>query len=196
MNTWHKLRADTWRLSGRFSLRDLFAGVLLRRTFRPVVTMRLCQMAGLSRYGRLLLPIIKVAHHLTTQLSGIDLAWHTDVGPGFTITHGWGLVVSPGAKIGANVTLFHGVTLGQRDHINAEGQHHVLYPIVEDEVWIGPHAIVIGDVTIGHGSRIAGGAFVTESVPPHSVVIGNPAIIIKTGCTPDVSNLAPISGHF
>ena len=196
MNTWHKLRADTWRLFGRFSLRDLLVGMLFRRTFRPVVTMRLCQIASHSRYRRIFLPITKIAHHLAIQLSGIDLPWHTDIGPGFTITNGWGLVVNPDAKIGANVTLFHGVTLGQKDRIDAEGRCHRRCPIIEDEVWIGPHAIVIGDVTIGRGSRIAGGAFVSENVAQHSVVMGNPAIVIKTGCTPDVSNLAPISGHF
>lgn len=65
------------------------------------------------------------------------------------------------------------------------------YPVLEDEVWVGPHAIIVGDVTVGRGSRIAGGAFVTESVPPYSVVIGNPAVIVKNNCTPDVMFPAP-----
>lgn len=66
------------------------------------------------------------------------------------------------------------------------------YPVLEDEVWVGPHAVIIGGVTIGRGSRVAAGAFVTESVPPHSVVSGNPAVIVKSHCVPDVMNQAPI----
>jgi serine O-acetyltransferase len=178
MTEWDKLRADTWRLFGRFRLRDLLVGFMFIRTFRPVVTMRLCQMASHSRWCRIFLPVLKVAHRVATQLCGIDLKWCTDVGPGFAITHGWGLVVSPGVKIGANVTLFHGVTLGRRDHIGLERRRETRYPIIEDEVWIGPHAIVVGGVTIGRGSRIAGGAFVTESVTQHPVVVGNPAVVI------------------
>ena len=193
MTEWDKLRADTWRIYGRFRLSDLFGGFMLKRTFRTVVTMRLCQMASHSRWGRIFLPVLKVAHRLATQRSGIDLKWWTDVGPGFTITHGWGLVVSPASKIGANVTLFHGVTLGQRDHISPEGLREVSYPIIEDEVWIGPHAIVVGGVTIGRGSRIAGGAFVTDSVVQNSLVVGNPAVVTKTDCKPDIFNSAPLS---
>ncbi len=190
--TWDRLRADTWRIFGRFRLRDLLVGILFRRTFRPVVTMRLCQIASHSRWGRLFLPVCKVAHRLATQLAGIDLAWSTDVGPGLAITHGWGLVVSPGAKIGANVTMFHGVTLGRRDRIETDGLRDTQYPIIQDEVWLGPHAIVVGGVTIGRGSRIAGGAFITENIPPYSIVRGNPAVIVKTGCQPDVMNPAPL----
>lgn len=91
------------------------------------------------------------------------------------------------ATIGRNLTLFHGVTLGRRDRISADGMRRLTEaPTIEDEVWIGPHAIIIG-----RGSRIGGGAFVTQDVPPRSVVTGNPASVVKTGCSPDVMNPAP-----
>ena len=100
--------------------------------------------------------------------------------------------MSQGAVIGKNVTLFHGVTLGRRDRIASDGTRLTEYPVIEDEVWIGPHAIIVGGVTIGRGSRIAGGAFVTDSIPSYSVVAGNPASIVKANCTPDVMNPAPL----
>ena len=103
-------------------------------------------------------------------------------------THGRGIVVNAGARIGRNVTLFHGVTLSQRDHIDAQGLRHTLYPVIEDEVWIGPRAIIVGGVTVGRGSRIAGGAYVFEDVPPYCVVMGNPGQIVRRDCTPDVQN--------
>lgn len=186
------LKADTYRVFGRFRWRNVFVGFLLKRTFRPVVMLRLCQAASQQWWGLFFLPIFKLGHRLATQLAGMDLPWQTKVGPGFIITHGWGLVVSQGARIGANVTLFHGVTLGSRDRIAADGQRDTRYPVIEDEVWVGPHAVIVGGVTIGKGSRVAAGSFVTESVPPYSTVLGNPATVVKTDCRPDVSNSAPL----
>lgn len=51
--------------------------------------------------------------------------------------------------------------------------------IIEDECWIGANAVITAGVTIGKHSVVAGGSVVTKSVPPYSVVAGNPARIIK-----------------
>ena len=193
MNTWDSMKADTHRQYGQFSLGLLIKGAIFRRTFRPVVTMRLCQsIATSSVLAQLTLPIFKVLHYMATHNASIDLSWRTKVGGGIALTHGFGLVVNPCAQIGNNVTLFHGVTLGRRDRISHEGERLTEYPILEDDVWVGPHAIIVGGVIIGRGSRIAGGAFVTRSIPPYSIVSGNPASIIKSNCVPDVSNPGPI----
>lgn len=123
----------------------------------------------------------------------MDLPWSTQVGPGIALTHGWGLVVNAGARIGANVTLFHGVTLGRRDRIDSTGAREIGYPILEDEVWVGPHAVIVGNVRIGRGSRIAAGALVTSDVPARSVVVGNPGVVTREDCLPDVMNPAPLA---
>lgn len=123
--------------------------------------------------------------------AGIDFPWKTKISGGFTMTHGWGIVINGNAVIGKNVTLFNGVTLGQRDRINENGERFTQYPVIEDEVWIGPHAVIVGGITIGKGSRIAGNAFVTESIPPYSTVAGNPAVIARSNTKPDVFNPAP-----
>ena len=193
MSTWKSIKADTHRQYGQFSLGLLIKGTIFRRTFRPVVTMRLCQsIATSSALVQLTLPIFKVLHCIATHNASIDLSWRTQVGGGLALAHGFGLVVNPCAQIGNNVTLFHGVTLGRRDSISHEGERLTEYPILEDDVWVGPHAIIVGGVIIGRGSRIAGGAFVTRSIPPYSIVSGNPASIIKSNCVPDVSNPSPI----
>jgi acetyltransferase-like isoleucine patch superfamily enzyme len=51
---------------------------------------------------------------------------------------------------------------------------------IGDNVWIGMHSIILKGVTIGENSVVAAGAVVTKSVPPNSVVAGNPAVVVKT----------------
>jgi serine O-acetyltransferase len=122
----------------------------------------------------------------------MDFPWEASVGPGFAIVHGWGLVVSPDARIGANVTVFHGVTIGRKDDIAPDGSRVVGgAPTIEDGVWIGPHALVVGPITIGAGSRIAGGAVVTKDVPPRSLVTGNPGKVVASDVPPDTPNPWP-----
>ncbi len=192
MHSLSNIKADAFRLHGRYSLPLLLKAFLTTRAFRPLLTLRLCQSAVQSgMLGRLALPFCKLLHRMTSQLAGMDLPWQTAIAGGLAIAHGWGLVINPHVRIGANVTLFHGVTLGQRDRIARDGTRITSYPVLEDEVWIGPNAIIVGGVTIGRGSRIAGGAFVAEDVPPYSVIAGNPGRTIKTNCVPDVANPAP-----
>lgn len=192
MDACQALKADTYREFGRFEWSLVAKGFLLRRTFRPMVTLRLSQicLSASPSVKMLTLPLARVLHRITCQWAGMDLPWETSIGPGLSLTHGWGLVVSPGAVVGRNVTIFHGVTLGRRDRIASDGVRTPGYPVIEDEVWIGPHAIIVGDIVIGHGSRIGGGACVFNTVPPYSVVVGNPGEIVKSNCSPDVPNRA------
>jgi serine O-acetyltransferase len=187
------LRADTHRQYGRYTFGHLLKGAVASRTFRVVVTMRLCQGAASSRgILRLALPFFRALHRIATNSASMDFPWRTQVGAGLALTHGWGLVVTDQTRIGNNVTLFHGVTLGRRDRISPDQSRLIGYPVLEDEVWVGPHVVIVGDVTIGRGSRIAAGAFVTTDVPPYSVVVGNPAVIVRRDCTPDVRHPAPL----
>jgi acetyltransferase-like isoleucine patch superfamily enzyme len=63
---------------------------------------------------------------------------------------------------------------------------------VEDDVWIGAGAIVTDGVRIGRGSVVAAGAVVTQDVPPHSVVAGVPARVVKTITGEEPSPVEPV----
>ena len=52
--------------------------------------------------------------------------------------------------------------------------------IIADNVWIGMSATILKGVTIGENSVVAAGAVVTKSVPPNTVVAGNPAVVVKS----------------
>jgi serine O-acetyltransferase len=185
------LKADTIRKRGTYKLRYVISGYFTDRTFRPLITMRLCQSSRNWQFGKPLHLLFRLMHRSACNRAGIDLPWKSKISGGFTLTHGWGVVVNQHAVIGKNVTFFNGVTIGKRERISRAGERSSEYPVIEDEVWVGPHAIIVGGIVIGRGSRIGGGAFVTENIPPFSTVMGNPATIVKTGGVPDVKNPAP-----
>jgi serine O-acetyltransferase len=185
------LQADTYRKRGNYSFRYVISGYLFDRTYRPMVTLRVCQATSHSAIAAPIHLLFRYLHRRACNHAGIDLPWKTRIEGGFALTHGWGVVINERAIIGKNVTFFNGVTLGKRERIAKDGRRTDEYPVIEDEVWVGPHAIIVGGVVIGRGSRIGAGAFVTEDVPPFSTVVGNPARVVKTGSIPDVKNPAP-----
>ena len=102
-----------------------------------------------------------------------DIPPKTSIGKGTIFSHsGLGVVVNGDAVIGKNCRILQNVTIGGR------GKHGT--PIIEDNVTIGASACIIGGITIGHDSIIGAHAVVLKDVPPFSVVIGNPAHVIKS----------------
>jgi serine O-acetyltransferase len=112
--------------------------------------------------------------HLVRALTGIEIHPGARIGPGFFIDHGMGVVIGETAEIGADVTLYHGVTLGGTSL--AKGKRH---PTLEDRVVVGAGAKILGAITVGADSRIGANAVVVRLVPPNSVVVGVPGQIVK-----------------
>lgn len=61
----------------------------------------------------------------------------------------------------------------------------ILPVLIEDKVWVGFNAIILKGVTIGEGAIVAAGAVVTKDVPPHTIVAGNPARVIRNLAEPE-----------
>lgn len=106
---------------------------------------------------------------------GYDIKYYTQIGDNFEIFHGArGTVINPNTVIGNNVTVRQNTTIGAKGFHDSEK-----CPQIEDNVTVGPNACIIGDITIGHHSVIGAGAVVVKDVPAYSVVVGNPAKVIK-----------------
>ena len=105
-------------------------------------------------------------------LTGIDIHPGAQIGAGFFIDHGTGVVIGETAVIGERVRVYQAVTLGaKRFATDANGHLHkggARHPIVEDDVVIYAGATILGRVTLGAGSTIGGNVWLTRSVPPGS----------------------------
>jgi serine O-acetyltransferase len=121
---------------------------------------------------------------LARGLTGIEIHPGATIGPGFFIDHGMGVVIGETAEVGANVTLYHGVTLGGTS-LN-KGKRH---PTLGDNVVVGAGAKVLGAITIGENSRIGANAVVVKAVPPDSVVVGVPGQSMQRGKHRDTPDL-------
>ena len=115
----------------------------------------------------------RVLATLVRAWTSVDIHPAATIGPGLFIDHAIGVVIGETTEIGADVTLYQGVTLGGT--ALDTGKRH---PTLGDRVTIGAGAKVLGPITVGSGSRIGANAVVVRDVPPDSVVVGVPGQVI------------------
>jgi serine O-acetyltransferase len=123
----------------------------------------------------------RLTSHLGRWLTGIEIHPGARIGPGFFIDHGMGVVIGETAELGANVTLYHGVTLGGTSW--KKGKRH---PTLADDVVVGAGAKILGPITIGARTRVGANAVVVKDVPPDSVVVGVPGRVTHRHGEPTV----------
>ncbi len=131
----------------------------------------------------------RLVSQVARALTGIEIHPGATIGPGFFIDHGMGVVIGETAEVGADVTLYHGVTLGGVS-LN-KGKRH---PTLGDRVVVGAGAKILGAITVGDDSRIGANAVVVKPVPPNSVVVGVPGQVV-TRSKPHLAGDAPDLEH-
>ena len=105
--------------------------------------------------------------------TGIDIHPGAQIGGSFFIDHGTGVVIGETSVIGKNVKIYQGVTLGALS-VKKEAADKKRHPTIEDDVTIYSNATILGGNTVvGTGSTIGGNVWITESVPPYTVVYTN-----------------------
>lgn len=124
----------------------------------------------------ILIPYLIFYRILVEWILGIELPWNTKIGKGLSLFHGQGLVVNDGTIIGENCTLRHNTTIGNKQLQNGKFSNA---PIIHDNVDIGSNVVIIGPLIIGEGSIIGAGSVVTKDVEAYTIVVGNPAKVIK-----------------
>jgi serine O-acetyltransferase len=111
--------------------------------------------------------------------TGIDIHPAAVIGRRFFIDHGTGIVIGETTKIGNDVKIYQGVTLGALS-VNKGDASRKRHPTIEDNVILYANATILGGTTvIGHGSVIGGNVWLTESVPPGIQVFHENRIVLK-----------------
>ena len=129
----------------------------------------------LYRIGVPFLP--RLFSQLTRFFTGVEIHPGAQIGQGFFIDHGAGIVIGETAQIGDNCCIFHNVTLGGTGHHT--GKRH---PTIGDSVTIGTGAIILGPLTIGSNVRIGANTFLyMVDIPDSCTVVGTPGVIVRQG---------------
>ena len=158
----------------------------LKKVFRPleIKFISLFRKANMCRFKPLRifyeLRLMNMSYRTKIQIPA-----RTTIGEGFYIGHLGRVIIHPDAKLGKNINIATGVTIGMENRGKRKG-----VPQISDNCWIGTNAVIVGNVKIGSDVLIAPLTYVNFDVPDHSIVIGNPGRIIpKENATADyISN--------
>lgn len=169
MSNYTTIQKDFYRESGKMLSSPEIWAKCINPNLHFIYILRKCQQyrkkSFLGAFWRLVL-----RHHQIKY--GFQIYPETQIGEGFYLGHWGALVINPKTKIGRNCNIAQGVTIAQANRGKNEG-----VPKIGDEVWIGPNAVIVGNIKIGNNVLIAPNAYVNFDVPENSVVIGNPAQI-------------------
>jgi len=122
---------------------------------------------GFKRFARFIMAVNQF-------ITNIDIHPGAEIGENVFIDHGIGVVIGETTIIKDNVTIYQGVTLGGVS-LNPGKRH----PTIEEDCIIGAGAKILGNITIGKGSKVGANSVVVKDVPPYSTVVGIPGKVIK-----------------
>ncbi len=149
--------------------RGAFDVILSYPGFHAVAAHRVIH--ALNGTGIPLLP--RFLAHIVRFATGIEIHPGAQLGDGFFIDHGMGVVIGETVETGRNVTLYQGVTLGGTS-LRRVKRH----PTLGSNVTVGVGAAILGAVTVGDNSKVGAGSVVVKDVPANATVVGIPARVV------------------
>lgn len=157
--------------------RSRIAVVLLYPGFHALLGYRLSHWAWSKGWRTFAVYISYLARIVT----GIEIHPGADIGRRFFIDHGTGVVIGETSKIGDDVTLYQGVTLGgvSPSIDSASQRDQKRHPTLCNGVIVGSGAQVLGPIVVGAGARIGANAVVTKDVPECATVVGIPGRVVS-----------------
>jgi serine O-acetyltransferase len=142
---------------------------------RAMMTIRFGQW--LSRRNILiklpLTPIYFFLNHRMNTKWGISIPRSVKIGEGFYIGHYGGIIISPDAVIGKNVSISQQITIG----VSGQGEKYGC-PVIGDDVYIAPGAKIFGKITIGNNVKIGANAVIHKDLPDNAIAVLDPGFKI------------------
>ena len=168
---WKKIKSDVRAIFDRDpAVNNIFEALLAYSGLHAIIIHRFNHR--LYNIGLRTLP--RLISQLARFFTGIEIHPGAEIGHGFFIDHGMGVVIGETSKIGDNVTLFQGVTLGGTG--KESGKRH---PTLGDNVVVGAGANILGSIEIGDNVKIGAGAVVLNEVPDNATVVGIPGKVVR-----------------
>lgn len=130
----------------------------------------------LANAGGLIGLFAKIMHRKYTLKYGIQIPYNTEIGYGFYIGHGVGVVINDRTTMGNNANISQFLSIGTNKGTLAT---------IGDNVYIGPNVCIIEDVKIGNDTTIAAGGVVIRDIPENSTAVGCPAKVIGENKHPE-----------
>jgi serine O-acetyltransferase len=143
--------------------RGVLRAVLSTDSYRLLALTRVRQRAR-----ALHVPLVNTALRIAQQVyAGIEIGKDVELGAGVYFVHPVGVVIGGTSRIGKRVRFYGCNTVG--------AAHEGGCPVIEEDVWVGAGARILGPITVGARARIGANAVVLTDVAPDSVVVGVPA---------------------
>ena len=126
--------------------------------------------------------IARIISQTARFFTGIEIHPGAKIGKNLFIDHGMGVVIGESSEIGDDVTLYHGVTLGgiSPSENSDKQRNNKRHPTLLNNVIVGSSAQVLGPIIVGECARIGANTVVLRDVPANATMVGNPAKNIST----------------
>jgi serine O-acetyltransferase len=171
MNTLNRIKSDAYRYSASMAWNNMIYLYLKSSGFRYTVWLRIAHGFRSNKFLYILpwFVLSKLKYKY-----GYDIPAETTIAEGFYIGHFGNVVISSKATIKKNCNISHGVTIGYK-----AGNLNNGYPIIGENVYIGPGAKIFGGITVGNNVAIGANAVVNKDIPDNCTVAGVPAQIVS-----------------
>jgi serine O-acetyltransferase len=164
------IKSDLYRYCGGNSLKIFLKQYFINPGFKFMVWHRLSHYTRTKSWLLNIIPWYKLRK--LKYRFGYDIPAETTIGKGFYIGHIGGIVITSKAVIGNNCNISQGVTIGYSSRGRNKG-----YPTIGDKVYIGPGAVIIGNIKIGNNVAVGANAVVLDNIENNAVAVGVPAKI-------------------
>ncbi|MFH0807615.1 MAG: serine O-acetyltransferase [Elusimicrobiota bacterium] len=135
-------------------------------------------------YNKKYFTLARIISQINRHFTGIEIHPGAKIGKNFFIDHGMGVVIGETTEIGDNVLMYKGVVLGGTTL--SKGKRH---PTIGNNVVIGSNAIVLGAIKIGDQARVGAGSVVLKEVPNGATVVGVPGRVVVGFSQEDLNKL-------